>query len=200
MPHRRSYTNAVSSKSSSNSSFSPANFPGFHCVGWVQSAHGLRGELFVRLYAGVADWQNDAENLSLLLKNESSLKSFSIHKMSAHKDGFIVKFNEVRDRNHADALAKSGVYVSEDLLQSDEGEPVFLKQIDGFEVLDKEGALLGKITGFGSNGPQDLLKVQTPAMKEALVPLVDAFLVHIDFDKQTVTMDLPPGLLNLEDS
>lgn len=184
----------------SNSSFTPPKFDGFHCVGWVQSAHGIRGEVFVRLYAGQADWLDEAEQLSLLLKNESILKVFSIHKLNVHKDGLIVKFNEVRDRNQADTVAKSGVYIPEEWLESEEGDPVFLKQIDGFEICDKEGAVLGKITGFASNGPQDLLRVKTAAAKEALVPLVDAFLIHIDFDKQQVTMDLPPGLLNLEET
>ncbi len=199
MRHRPSYISVLFSKSLSNSSFTPPKFESFQCVGWIQSAHGIRGEVFVRLYAGQADWQDAAEGLSVLLKGTTALKNFSVHKMSAHKDGLIVKFDEIRDRNQAEAIAKSGVYVSESLLESGEGEPVFLKQIDGFAVCEKDGTPLGKITGFGSNGPQDLLKVQTPDGKEALVPLVDAFLVHIDFDKHQVTMDLPPGLFNLEE-
>lgn len=182
-----------------SSKFTPPKFENYHCVGWVPSAHGLRGEIFVRLYAGESDWHEDAESLSLLLANSTALKAFTIHKATPHKDGLIVKFNEICDRNQAEAVAKSGVYIEESLLQSDEGEPVFLKQLEGFEVVDKEGNSLGRITGFASNGPQDLLQVKTAAGKEALVPLVDDFLVHIDFDKQQVTMDLPPGLFNLEE-
>lgn len=184
---------------SSGSKFTPPKFENFHCVGWVSSAHGIRGEVFVRLYAGQSDWHLDAETLSLLLKSADALKDFHLQKITPHKDGLIVKFAEIKDRNQAEAIAKSGVYIPEDLLQSPEGEPVFLKQIEGFAVVDKDGVSLGQISGFASNGPQDLLKVKTPEGKEALVPLVDAFLVHIDFDKQQVTMDLPPGLFNLEE-
>jgi 16S rRNA processing protein RimM len=184
---------------SSGSKFTPQKFEGYHCVGWVSMAHGIRGEAFVRLYAGRSDWHSQAKSLSLLMKGTDVLKVLSVQKITPHKDGLIVKFAEVRDRNQAEAIAKSGVYITEDLLQSPEGEPVFLKQIEGFEIVDKQGVLLGKISGFGSNGPQDLLKVDTPEGKEALVPLVDAFLVHIDFDKQRVTMDLPPGLFSLEE-
>jgi 16S rRNA processing protein RimM len=153
----------------------------------------------VRLYAGESEWHGEAEELSLLLKNATALRAFKIQKASPHKDGLIVKFAEIRDRNQAEELAKAGVYVSEDLLEAGEGETVYLKQIENFELVDKEGAVLGRIVGFASNGPQDLLRVRLSGDEEALVPLVDAFLVHIDFDKQQVTMDLPPGLLNLED-
>jgi 16S rRNA processing protein RimM len=184
---------------SSGSKFTPQKFENFHCVGWISSAHGIRGESFVRLYAGSSDWHTEAKTLSLLLKAADVLKDFTVQKIATHKDGLIVKFAEIRDRNQAEAIAKSGVYISEDLLQSPEGEPVFLKQIEGFEVVDKVGVSLGRISGFASNGPQDLLRVKTSEGKEALVPLVDAFLVHIDFDKQQVTMDLPPGLFNLEE-
>ncbi len=151
----------------------------------------------MRLYAGTSDWHEDAESLSLLLGGD--LKEFSIQKATPHKDGLIVKFKDVRDRNQAETLAKAGVYVADSLLVADEGEPVFLKQLLGFDVIDPTGAALGQIEGFASNGPQDLLKVITVEGKEGLIPLVDAFLVHIDFDKQQVTMDLPPGLFNLED-
>jgi len=183
----------------SSSSFSPKIFAGFHCVGWISSAHGIRGELFVRLYAGVADWQEAAEDLFLLPPSGTDLKKFKKIKLQPHKDGLIARLEGVDDRTLAETFTKAGVYVREEILQSPPGEPVFLKQIEGFEVTSPRGEVLGRIVGFASNGPQDLLRVQT-ASGEALVPLVDAFLVHIDFDKQQVTMDLPPGLLNLEEA
>ncbi|NJM10220.1 MAG: ribosome maturation factor RimM, partial [Bdellovibrionaceae bacterium] len=128
----------------------------------MQSAHGIRGELFVRLNAGVADWAEDAKELSLLQRSTSELRHFKIERIQPHKDGLIVRFEKLNDRNQAETLAKSSVYVREELLTSDPGEPVFLKQIEGFRLVDKDGAVLGQITGFATNGPQDLLKVRTP--------------------------------------
>lgn len=189
----------MSSRSSSSSSFSPPPFPGLYCVGWVQSAHGIRGELFVRLNADVADWADDVEAFALLAKGGTDIESFDIQKVTPHKNGLIVKLKGVSDRNRAEEIAKSLVYIDEGLLQSEPGEPVFLKQILGFELIDVAGQVLGKIVGFATNGQQDLLRVQPPNGKEALVPLIDEFLENIDFDKQQVTMDLPPGLFNLED-
>lgn len=198
MPLAQSCISAVSSRSSSNSSYSPPHFPGLYCVGWVQSAHGIRGELFVRLKAGQADWLEDIKNLSLLKPGQTQPESFEIEKISAHKDGLIVGLKDWRDRNRAEEWRKSSVYIAEDLLQAEEGETIYLKQILGFTVLDLEGKNLGVIRDFASSGFQDLLKVYPSDGGEVLIPFVDAFIKHIDFDKQELTMDLPPGLFDLE--
>lgn len=188
----------MSSRSSSNSSYSPLNIPGLYCVGWVQSAHGLRGELFVRLKAGQADWLEDVKTLSIVKPGETEPLSLEIEKISAHKDGLIVRLKGVSDRNQAELWRKSSVYVAEDLLEAEEGERIYLKQVLGFTVIDLEGKALGVIRGFASNGVQDLLRVYPASGGEALIPFVDAFIRYIDFDKQELTMDLPPGLFDLD--
>lgn len=189
----------MSSKSSSNSSYSPPQIPGLYCVGWVQSAHGIRGELFIRLKAGQADWRDDVTAFSLLKPGQDKPETFKIEKLSPHKDGLIVSFGW-NDRNLAEEWRKSTVYINEDLLEADEGEQIFLKQLLEFSVLDTSGKVLGVIRGFASNGMQDLLRVYPSSGGEALVPFVEAFIKHIDFDKQQLTMDLPPGLFDLGES
>lgn len=131
----------------------------------------------------------------LLLPDATELKEFEVEKSKPHKDGLIVKLKGVPSRNEAETLRKSAVFVSEEVLVSEPGEPIFLGEIEGFTLVSKDDAVLGKITGFSSNGPQDLLKVETPK-GERLVPFIDEFIVDIDFDKECVRMDLPPGLLD----
>ncbi|HMN68158.1 MAG TPA: ribosome maturation factor RimM [Bdellovibrionales bacterium] len=196
MPPAPNCISAVSSRSS-NKSFSPPVLPGLHCVGWVKSAHGLRGEIFIRLYAGEADW--DADALFLLPPGKSAAVEFPLRDLSAHKDGFIARLEGVNDRNASEALQRSGVYIPEEDLRSEAGERIFLRQIQGFEVIDQTLGSIGRIEGFASNGPQDLLRVKGARPREILIPLVDAFLVQIDFDNERLHMDLPPGLIDVEE-
>ncbi|MGE0527096.1 MAG: ribosome maturation factor RimM [Bdellovibrionales bacterium] len=193
---------------SRSSNKSPPSFPGYYCVGWVKSAHGIRGEIFIQLYAGTADWLPGARGLELLCSPASDLRHFELVSASAHKDGLIAQLKSVDSRNASEALRRSLVYVVETLLASPPEEGIFLRQIEGFELLDSQGQVLGVIIGFASNGPQDLLRIRRDQKgrddkpdkaSESLVPLVDAFLMNIDFDKKQVTMDLPPGLLSVED-
>ncbi|NJL24037.1 MAG: 16S rRNA processing protein RimM [Calothrix sp. SM1_5_4] len=184
------------SSRSSNNSHSDLTFPGFYRVGWIKSAHGIRGEVFIQLFAGQVDWADGAETLSLLPSGAASLSAYSIEKLRPHKEGLIVQLKGVHTRNDSEALCKAQVFIAESLLEADPGEPIFLHQIDGFEILAKEGRGLGQVVGFSSNGPQDLLVVRPHGGgPDELVPFVDPFIVHIDFDKKQVTMDLPPGIL-----
>lgn len=190
-----SFTNAVSSRSSSNT---PLSFQGYHCVGFIKSAHGIRGELFLGLFAGSADW--DSEKLSLCLPGTSELRDFLLTQLKPHKEGAIIRLQGIDDRNAAELLRKSQVYIPEDVLQAEPGDQIFLAEIQDFRLLDKDGAELGVIAGFSSNGPQDLLRVRVSGTdREALVPFVDDFIVDIDFDKEQVRMDLPPGLIHEEE-
>jgi 16S rRNA processing protein RimM len=190
-------TSAVSSKSSSKShSYLNLEFDGYHRVGFIRSAHGIRGEVHVQLFAGQADWE--AEELFLVLPGTRELKKFALVSERPHKDGLIAVLEGIQDRNAAEAIAKSPVYVSNDVLVSEEGEQIFLHEILQFDVVDPHGAILGRIESFQDNGAQDLLEVRT-SKGLSLVPFVDDFIVEIDFDKKQVRMDLPPGLIDPED-
>jgi 16S rRNA processing protein RimM len=158
----------------------------------------MRGEVFIRLVAGQADWVEQASGL-LLVAPSGDRVPVQFDSVRPHKDGLIAKFREVPGRDGAEAICRHKVYVAKSALASKPGERIFLYEIEGFVLrearLDK---VVGRITGFATNGPQDLLRVDC-GKREALVPFIDAFLVNIDFDKKEVTMDLPEGLLDVED-
>lgn len=169
-------------------------------MGWIKSAHGIRGEVYVQLYAEHADWNpHELKTLHLLEPKQSTLKSRMVKVCRPHKQGLIVALDGIDDRNQSEVMRSSGVYIPETALEAEPGERIFLKQILGFKLCDPDGKNLGEIIGFSSNGVQDLLHIKRENGAEALVPLVDKFIVNIDFDKQQVKMDLPQGLLTLEE-
>ncbi len=164
----------------------------------MKDAHGLRGELYVQLFAKSADWLESADKLFLEKLGDQDLSPFEILKARPFKEGLIVSLKGIPDRTAAEPWRKAKVFIHEDALVSPPGERVFLHQILNFEVLDGENSV-GRVVGFATNGPQDLLRVATPNGTEALVPFVDAFILSIDFDKRQLKMDLPPGLLTVEE-
>lgn len=171
-------------------------FPSRHFVGWVQSAHGIRGEIFVRLQADQAEWLDDLHSLFLLAPDANELREFEVQFARPHKDGLIVKFREVVDRNTSELLRKHSVYIDSQLLVAEMGEAIYLKQVLGFAVVDRDQRV-GEIVGFSSNGVQDLLRVKTDN-GEVLIPFVDDFIVDLNFETRTVNMSLPEGLLDLD--
>lgn len=185
---------------SSRSSSSYPEFKSFHRVGFVAGAHGIRGEVFVRLFAGAADWRTDSGVLHLLPDGATALSKTDVRALKLHKDGFIVTLAGVPDRNAAERLKGAQVYIDEALLESEPGEAIFLREVLGFTLIDLDDAPLGEVVDFATNGQQDLLVVRrADSGKRALVPFVEAFVVDINVDARTVRVDLPEGLLTLGD-
>ncbi len=168
-------------------------------VGKVRDAHGLKGELFIVLFAKVADWLSKLETFDLIRKElvdgkiEEVRHSFTVKRVKPHKNGLILNPNEMEDRTQAEGFAGATFEIPSELLVSEEGETIYLKEIEGFTVFDGKTEV-GPITGFSSNGAQDLLKVKSSG-GEAEIPFVPEMINKLDFKNKRVMMDLPQGLL-----
>lgn len=163
-------------------------------VGKIIEAHGLKGEVFVHIFSKEAPWLKQIKTIGLGPTTTKSEREYEVTKASPHRHGIILKFKGVDDRNASEAIEKQFLFIDADHLVSKKGEAIYLKEIEGFEVFDQDKSV-GKIEGFSSNGPQDLLVVVTPDEREVEIPFVEAFLVDIDFEAKKVLMNLPPGLV-----
>ncbi|MBC7370120.1 MAG: 16S rRNA processing protein RimM [Bdellovibrionaceae bacterium] len=167
-------------------------------VGKVKEAHGLRGELYILIFAGDISWLKKMQSFELRPKgSEAEGTVYPVEKVKPFKDGFILKTPAFSDRTAAEKIKGQDFLVSEELFISKPGETIFLKEILDFMVKNVAQENIGPIKGFSSNGSQDLLVVQT-ATGTAEIPFVEAFIKKIDFKHRTVVMDLPEGLLDLE--
>ncbi|HVK61104.1 MAG TPA: ribosome maturation factor RimM, partial [Bdellovibrionales bacterium] len=138
------------------------NKSGFVQVGKVKDAHGIRGELFIVLFAGEAEWLDDLTSIRLVNPTGAADPAeFSVKSVRPHKNGLIVKSTDIKDRNAAEALKGRLLEVPEEFLVSESGETPFLKEVLGFEVTTTEKGPIGRIRGFSSNTVQDLLVVET---------------------------------------
>lgn len=166
-------------------------------VGKVREAHGLKGDLYILVFSGDISWAKRMKHFGLKSKNEEVIQKYTVEKSKPFKKGLIVKASDVNDRTTAEKLQALEFYVEEDLLVSKPGETIYLSEIKNFKLKDPNQKVLGEIVGFSSNGVQDLLVVESNG-RTAEVPFVDAFIKKIDFKHQTVVMDLPEGLLDIE--
>src|SRR5688572_19149152 len=127
-------------------------------VGYIKDAHSLKGEVFVRLYSGQADWLEDVDAF-LLVSKTGDKNEAEITGTRFHKDGLIVKLKNVNDRNQSEALKGYKVFIPKDTLVAEVGESIYLHELLNFAVFDQNQIQIGTITDFASNGEQDLLIV-----------------------------------------
>lgn len=162
-------------------------------VGKVKSSHGIKGEVYVLIFAGDLSWLD--RHMTFYIAG----KAYQVNKFRPHKDGIIASLQGVVDRNQSDTLAQQEVWVDLSLFESDEGEAIYLVEIENFQIID-QGLEIGRIIGFSSNGIQDLLIVQSPTQQQYEIPFVDEFINHIDYQSQKIDMTLPEGLLQINSS
>ena len=166
----------------------PCTVPGFICGGWVKDAHGLKGHLYIQAYSPELDWADSFDVLHLYNAKKNEQVQFPVKEWSPFKDGFRVLVDGLKDRTAAEPYKGFHFLIPEEWLEAEEGDGVFLIQLKGFEVFDKDKRL-GVVEDFATNTVQDLLVVG-----EIMIPYIEEFIVEVDFDNKKIMMDLPDGL------
>lgn len=164
-------------------------------IGYIGRAQGIKGEVYLRLYAGKADWVKEPKSFQLKPRNGQAFDG-TPEKMRPHKEGLVIKFKESPDRNFSETLVGAKVFLPLDLYQSKEDQSPYYHELIGLEVFDTDKKLLGQITKVLSTAQQDVIEI-TNDRGHFLAPYVDAFIVSQDLIAKQLVMDLPVGLQEL---
>jgi 16S rRNA processing protein RimM len=163
-------------------------------VGKVMDAHGIRGDIYCLIFSGDSSWCDQLETIHLKLSDRD--EAFEIAKIKPFKKGFIASLKGFNDRNKAEAYKGAELWVDESIFISDDGEPLYLNEILNFSLYDKNLGHIGEISGFSSNGIQDLLVVKSNSHTYE-IPFVKEYVLDIEFGAKKMSVDLPEGLLEI---
>ena len=169
----------------------------WYTVGHVKEPHGLKGDLYIYVKSGESYWLDELTELRLKKPHSDDYEIYKIIKKKPFKKGIHIHIDGVEDRNQSEAIKGYEVQIPEELLTSKEGESVYLKEIINFEVYIEESICVGEIIGFGGSTFQDLIIVKN-SFGEYEIPLVDEFIVNIDYENNRIDMKLPEGLIEYE--
>ena len=152
-------------------------------IGRIIKPHGLRGEVVVEL---VTNRPGRLAPGSVLETPSGPLLVVASRPFEATGDGrWLVTIDGVTDRSASDALR--GVVLRAAPL--DDPDALWAHELIGARVVDAVGNPLGEITAIESNPASDLLVLDGGA----LVPM--RFITG--HSPEQVTVDIPPGLLEL---
>ncbi len=169
-------------------------------IGKIKDAHGIQGELLLIIFSKAHEPWLKLQEVFLAPDEKQTPALQKIQSLRNAKLGLIVRFPGVLTRNQAEALKGQLVFVAVESFKSQPGERLFLREILGFEVFDN-GRLIGKISGFSSNGPQDIILIHQPGQRAPVeIPFVEDFIVKLDQKNKILKMDLPEGLIEVNSS
>lgn len=161
-------------------------------VARIGKPHGIRGEVTVQVLTD--DPETRFARGTRLLTEPASRGPLTVKSARWNKHILLLGFDEVSDRNRAEELRGTMLYVE---AEESTDDAWFEHDLLGLEV-HVDGEVIGKVSALHTGPAQDLLEVELSDGSETLLPLVEEIVPEIDLDAGVVTATPPPGLLDLD--
>lgn len=166
-------------------------------VGTIGAAQGLRGEVRVKTYTGDPLAFGAYGHL-----HTRDGRTFEVLDIREAKTVAIVRFRGVNDRNAAEALNGTELFIERDSLPDDEldDDEFFYADLEGLEAVDVNGLSFGTVSGVYDFGAGDLLELRGPAKRPVLIPFTEWSVLEIDLNGGKLVIDpLAAGLVDSDE-
>ncbi|OYR11904.1 ribosome maturation factor RimM [Brucella grignonensis] len=152
----------------------------------IGAAHGIRGEVRVKTYTddplAIADYGQlyDAQG-----------KAYEVLEARSAKTVVVVRFKGINDRNAAEALNGTELFIDRSQLPDDEldEDEFFQTDLIGLEALDADGKSYGVISALFDFGGGDLIELSLKGKRPMLIPFTEAAVPEIDFEQGIIRVD-----------
>ncbi|HXQ83627.1 MAG TPA: ribosome maturation factor RimM [Xanthobacteraceae bacterium] len=160
------------------------------CLGQIGAAHGVRGD--VRLRSFTADPAAIATYGPLETEDG---RVFEIKSLRPAKDHFVATLAGIADRNAAERLANTKLYVPRERLpQPGAADEFYHADLVGLTVVDRAGREFGTVIAVHNFGAGDLIEVkQTQGSATQLLPFDAATVPEIDIAAGRMVVEPPTG-------
>jgi 16S rRNA processing protein RimM len=172
--------------------------PALREMGRIVQPHGIGGELKI---APETDDPSRFHSLKTIYvgSSEESTVSFDILsvRLQPSKYGItvVVRLAGINSRDEVEKLKKLKVFALEaDLPELEDGE-YFISDLINLRVCLPDKSEIGVVIDVIEGSVQNLLVVSRDGQPNALIPMVEEFIVEIDFDANLITIDPIEGLL-----
>ena len=164
-------------------------------LGKIVKKYSFKGEVLLKLDTDQPELYEHLDALFLDINN--SLIPYFIDKSQLHKSNLLrLKFEDVSSEIDAEQLLKKEVYLPLALLPKLEGNTFYYHEIIGFHIVDENFGSVGLISGVNDSSAQVLFEIDRNGI-EILIPLNDDIISSVDRTNKTVTVNTPPGLIEL---
>ncbi len=161
-------------------------------MGIVTGAHGVRGLVRVKSFTAAPE----AIAAYGPLEDERGARRLSLELKSALRGVLIARVDGVDDRNAAEGLKGTRLYLSRARLPAPGEEEYYHADLVGLAVELRGGGVLGRVRAVHDFGAGDSLEVERPDGETLLVPFTEAVVPVVDIAGGRLVVDPPAGLLD----
>lgn len=167
-------------------------------VGRVRRAHGVRGELFLEVMTDAPD-AIFAPGARLFAGTTTgdlppTPPTLTVEDARLFKDGLLVTFEEIADRNEAELWRDRYLLVPLDELEPPGEDEVYLHDLVGLQVQRVDGTPVGAVVAFYELPHGLLLEIKRDG-GTVLMPYREEFVARVNVAGGVLVIDPPEGLL-----
>jgi 16S rRNA processing protein RimM len=168
-------------------------------VGRVAKAHGITGEVVVEIRTDDPDTRFVPGTTLRAKPSRGGPESrYLVESVREHSGRLLVRLDGVADRSAAESLKGTLFLVdTADLPPIDDPDEFYDHQLEGLLVVTTAGTPIGSVAEVLHTAAGELLSVHTEE-GEVLVPFVSAIVTSVSLADQTIEIDPPEGLLELD--
>ena len=163
-------------------------------IGQITKPHGVNGEMSFSFTSDVFDREDVPY---FIFELEGILVPFFLeeYRFKGNTTG-LIKLDGITTDEEARKFAGLTIYLPKKFLEKVEDAEIELDYFAGFNLVDVNKGLLGKIAEVDQTTENVLFVIPTKN-DELLIPAGEEYITEIDHDKKIIYVDLPEGLLDL---
>jgi 16S rRNA processing protein RimM len=182
--------------------------PEYAIVGLIRKAQGIRGEVVIepltdkpdvvfasgsRVFAGTA-----SGDLAIVrdVKGAEETPTLTIAESKPFKKGFIVRFEELQDRDSAELWRGRYLLAPFTELPPLQEDEVYLHDLIGMSVVSATGERFGTVTTFYELPQGIMLDVNTARSGSVMIPYRPEIIVRTDIGARTIVVNDTLGLFD----
>lgn len=167
-------------------------------VARIGKPHGIRGEVTVQLFTDEPERRLAAGSVLIRVAGDETTDRITtlltVTRQRWNKSVCLLDFREVTDRNGAEALRGSTLFVEVPMEDEPEEDGWYSHELAGFRCQGPDGEALGTLKELITGAAQDLLVVTAVSGEEVMVPFVEEIVPEVDVEHQRIVLNPPPGL------
>lgn len=162
----------------------------------MTGAHGIQGGLRIHSYAESIELYQPGEGIRVVLPDGSD-RILIVAWVTPHGRGIRMGIESVQDRNQAESLVGSTLYIEKSRLPVLEEDTYYWHDLIGLQVFNTAGDLLGCLDEVIPTPANDVYVVNKKVdgrLRELLIPAIATVVREIDLKRKTMVVDPPEGL------
>lgn len=167
-------------------------------VARIGKPHGIRGEVTAQLFTDEPEQRLARGAVVIRIAGDDTVDrgttALTVTRQRWNKSIALLSFSEITDRDSAEALRGSILYVDVPVEQESDEDGWYSHELAGSACVDTQGQTLGTLKELITGTAQDLLVVTTISGEDVMVPFVEELVPEVDVENQRIVLDPPPGL------